>query len=99
MEVIAFTLFHILHVTSASQPNSGRHDNLYLYLSPPLSLSLHWPHSLLVLEGEVPCVETGPRQGSKHFSPIIGSRGQQGLHTGSDVLQVSTAHLIDKHRD
>ncbi|KAF3846137.1 hypothetical protein F7725_003215 [Dissostichus mawsoni] len=49
--------------------------------------------------GEVPCVETGSRQGSKHFCPIIGSRGQQGLHTGSDVLQVSTAHLIDKHRD
>lgn len=70
---------------------------LSLYLAPsiPFSLSLSAPASLLllVLEGEVPRVETGPRQGPEHFCPVGGSGGQQGFHTGCDVLQVSTAHL------
>lgn len=96
MEVLAFTLFHILYVTFASQsrvpPVSSLHVSFSslicfsLLASPPPSVSLS------VFEGEVSCVESGSRQSSKHFRPVGGSGGQQGLHTGSDVLQVSTAH-------
>lgn len=50
-----------------------------------------------VLEGEVPCVEAGPRQGPEHLRPICGSGGQQGLHAGGDVLQVGAAHLKEGH--
>lgn len=44
---------------------------------------------------EVSCVEARARQCSEHLRPIGGSGGQQGLHTGSDVIQVSTASLED----
>lgn len=46
-----------------------------------------------MLQGEVPGVESGPRQGAKHLCPVGGSGGQQGLHAGGDVLQVGAAHL------
>lgn len=51
-----------------------------------------------MLEGEVPCVEAGPRQGPEHLGPIGGSGGQQGLHAGGDVLQVSAAHLKQQRK-
>lgn len=115
MEVLAFTLCHILYVTFARKsrvppltPLTPLHISSYPFTTLPLctcltpfpSLPTPSPSPLhSVLEREVPCVETGSRQGPKHFRPISGSRGQQSLHTGSDVLQVSTARLRDKHRE
>lgn len=52
-----------------------------------------------VFEGEVPRVEAGPRQGAEHLRPVRGSGGQQGLHAGSDVLQVGATHLRDRRTD
>lgn len=51
----------------------------------PISLFLA-ALSLSVFEREITRVEAGPRQGPEHFRPVIGSRGQKGLHTGSNVL-------------
>lgn len=106
MEVLAFTLCHILYVTFARKsrvpPLTPLHISSYPFTTLPLctcltpfpSLPTPSPSPLhSVLEREVPCVETRSRQGPKHFRPISGSRGQQSLHTGSDVLQVSTARL------
>lgn len=50
-----------------------------------------------MLEGEVPRVEAGPRQGPEHLGPVRGSGGQQGLHAGGDVVQVRNAHLKEEH--
>lgn len=59
----------------------------------PLSSSTSFTSSLSVLLGEISRVEAGPRQGPKHLCPVGGSRGQQGLHAGSNVIQVCTTHL------